>query len=194
MRGRNDWGQLSPGTNYLPLAEGGSRDGPPNEDETPGSVSFPNLYAKLACLTMAGRDRPKMPCRECYRNSPLQRPLTMQNLEGPVLPIIRSARCIKVSDFHCPAGECSRKRKYFGRRKLGPASPQLTLRSQRRFPDCQLANSLSVILVHLALLQDIFPAHGPFHRYHIQLPAPLQSLDTLAKPCYHKCGPPHKLP
>lgn len=52
MRGRNDWGQLGLGWNYLPLAEGELRDGPTNEDENTVSVLFPTLYlflVKQAC-------------------------------------------------------------------------------------------------------------------------------------------------
>jgi hypothetical protein len=36
-------GQLGLGWNYLPLAEGESRDGPANEDENTVSVLFPTL-------------------------------------------------------------------------------------------------------------------------------------------------------
>lgn len=67
------------------------------------------------------------------------------------------------SDFDCPAGEWGRRKKYFGRRELGPASPQSTLRSQPKKVSGLSACQFS-ILTQLALLPDIFLAHRPFHR------------------------------
>jgi hypothetical protein len=129
----------------------------------------------------------KCPVEKCYRNSHLQRPVMRNHLEGPVFRIIGSARCIKVCDIDYPAGEWGPGRKYLGRREIGPALPQLTLRSQRRFPDCQLSN----FPLRYPGTSGRSPGHLPGPPL---IPSVTYPGSSSAKPYCSKSGPPHKLP
>jgi hypothetical protein len=83
-------------------------------------------------------DGPKMPCRKCYRYSPLQRPV-MRNLEGPVGESLYCRECdMHRSQRH--VGSQEEESTVYIIRELTRPSPQLTLRSQ---PKKTLARPLS---------------------------------------------------
>ena len=97
---------------------------------------------------------------------------------------------LKVNEFDSPAGEWGRRRKYFGRRELGPTSPQFTLRSQP-----EKVSGLPTRQIFYPLSWNTWPSsrisfrnHCPFHLQHF--PNFSSPLDTPAKPYCPKGGPP----